>query len=140
MNSNLRFSLHSPCDFMIFDGYNKLFFTLELKSFQGSCSFERSKEDKGIIHYYQVEKLKTFAKFYRVCSGFVLDFRKEEKTYFLDINDWDKLIESIDKKSFTEKDLLEYAGPILIEKIKLRVHYRYDIDKFLADARKKYVF
>ena len=38
-----------PCDFMIFSGDRNTFWTLELKSFEGSCSFERTKEDKGII-------------------------------------------------------------------------------------------
>lgn len=131
-SNKLRFSRHSPCDLMIFDGTRNLFLTLELKTFQGSCSFERNKEEKGIIHYYQVEKLKEFANYKRVISGFVLDFRSADHTYFLNINDWDNLISHIEKKSFNEQDLLEYASPILIEKEKLKVNYRYDVELLLS--------
>lgn len=131
-SNKLRFSRHSPCDLMVFDGTRNLFLTLELKTFQGSCSFERDKNEKGIIHYYQIEKLKEFANYKRVISGFVLDFRSADHTYFLNINDWDNLISHIEKKSFNEQDLLEYASPILIEKEKLKVNYRYDVELLLS--------
>lgn len=133
MSSKLRFSQHSPCDFMHFDG--ELFYTLELKTFAGSCSFERKKGDKGIIHYYQVESLKKFYNYKNVCSGFILDFRKTDHTYFLDINEWDNLINSISKKSFNEDDLLKHTHSILIEKKKLKVNYRYDTEKFFTDIK-----
>ena len=130
-SNKLRFSRHSPCDLMIFDGTRNLFLTLELKTFQGSCSFERTKEEKGIIHHYQIKSLKDFAQYERVISGLVLDFRSTGNTYFLNINQWDEFISHIEKKSFNEKDLLTYADPILIEKRKLKVNYRYDIESFL---------
>ena len=120
---------------MIFSGDRNTFWTLELKSFEGSCSFERTKEDKGIIHYYQVESLKKFSTYKNVCSGFVLDFRKTGNTYFLMIDEWDNLINFISKKSFNEDDLLKYCNPILINKKKLKVNYRYDINTFLNDTR-----
>lgn len=131
-SNKLRFSRHSPCDLMVFDGTRNLFLTLELKTFQGSCSFERDKNEKGIVHYYQIEKLKEFANYKRVISGLVLDFRSTGNTYFLNINDWDNLISHIEKKSFNEQDLLEYASPILIEKEKLKVNYRYDVELLLS--------
>lgn len=133
MSSKLRFSHHSPCDYMMFDG--ELFYTLELKSFDGSCSFERGKEDKGIIHYYQIESLKNFAKFKNVCSGFILDFRKTGHTYFLNIEEWDNLSDSISKKSFNEQDMFVYCNPIAIKKEKLKVNYRYDIEDFCTSMR-----
>lgn len=120
---------------MLFDG--DLFYTLELKTFADSCSFERTKEEKGIIHYYQIKSLKNFYQYKNVCSGFILDFRKTDHTYFLSIEDWDTLIASIDKKSFNENDLLKYTNPILIAKKKLKVNYRYDIQNFLNDIKKK---
>ena len=135
-SNKLRFSRHSPCDLMVFDGTRNLLLTLELKTFQGSCSFERDKNEKvkRLIHYYQIEKLKEFAQYKRVVSGLVLDFRSTDHTYFLNINDWDNLISHIEKKSFNEQDLLEYASPILIEKEKLKVNYRYDLESFLNDV------
>lgn len=120
---------------MLFDG--DLFYTLELKTFADSCSFERTKKEKGIIHYYQVKSLKDFYQYNNVCSGFILDFRKTDNTYFLSIDDWDSLVDSIDKKSFNENDLLKYTNPILIAKKKLKVNYRYDIQKLLNDIKKK---
>lgn len=135
MSSKLRFSQHSPCDFIIFSGARKTLWTLELKTFEGSCSFERSKEDKGIIHYYQVKSLKNFSEYEKVCSGFILDFRKTDNTYFLNIDEWDKLVNSISKKSFNEEDLLKYCYPISIKKKKLKVNYRYDIEDFLNSTR-----
>ena len=132
--NKLRFSRHSPCDLMVFDGTRNLFLTLELKTFQGSCSFERDKNEKGIVHYYQIKSLKDFARYNRVISGLVLDFRSSDNTYFLNINQWDDFISHIEKKSFNEKDLLEYASPILIHKEKLKVNYRYDLESFLNDV------
>ena len=80
---------------MIFSGDRNTFWTLELKSFEGSCSFERTKEDKGIIHYYQVESLKKFSTYKKVWSGVILDFRKTSNAYFLMIDAWDGLIYSL---------------------------------------------
>ena len=133
-SNKLRFSRHSPCDLMIFDGTRNLFLTFELKTFQGSCSFERDKSEKGIVHHYQIKSLKDFAQYKRVISGLVLDFRSSDNTYFLNIDQWDKFISHIEKKSFNEKDLLEYASPILIHKEKLKVNYRYDLESFLDDV------
>lgn len=133
MSSKLRFSQHSPCDYMMFDGI--LFYTLELKTFEGSCSFERTKEDKGTIHHYQITSLKKYASYNNVCSGLVLDFRKTGNTYFLNIYQWDNLINSITKKSFNEEDLLKYCSPTIIEKKKLKVHYKYDVEKYLMEMR-----
>lgn len=138
MSSKLRFSQHSPCDFMHFDG--EIFYTLELKTFNGSCSFERCKGDKGIIHYYQIESLKKFYNCNNVCSGLILDFRKTDNTYFLSISEWDNLIDSISKKSFNENDLLEHANPILIDKKKLKVNYRYNVVKFFEDVKQKEMY
>lgn len=135
MQSNLRFSQRSPCDYMMFDGCSGMFYTLELKSFQGSCSFERTKEDKGIIHYHQIESLKKFTTYPNVVSGFLLDFRKSDSTYFLLIDDFDRMINHITKKSFNEEDMLKWCNPIKIEKKKMKVNYRYDVQRFLEETR-----
>ena len=135
MQSNLRFSQRSPCDYMMFDGRSGMFYTLELKSFQGSCSFERTKEDKGIIHHHQIESLNKFATYPNVISGFLLDFRKSDNTYFLLIDDFDRMINHITKKSFNEEDMLKWCNPIKIEKKKLKVNYRYDVQRFLEETR-----
>ena len=42
---------------------------------------------------------------------------------------------NLDKKSFNEKDLYEWCNPIEIEKKKLKVNYRYNVEKFLHDTK-----
>ena len=134
MGSKLRFSNKSPCDYFLYNG--ERLWTIELKSVAGtSISFEREKEDKGVIHFYQVENLKNFSEYKNVISGFLVDFRGSDNTYFLNIKEWDDLINSIDKKSFNETDLLKFANPILIDKKKLKVNYRYNVEKFLVDSK-----
>lgn len=135
-NQNLRFSAKSPCDCFIYNG-QKLY-TLELKSVgTKSISFERQRTDKGVIHKHQIDSLLKFSKYENIISGFILDFRLSDKTYFLEINDFIKLINSIEKKSFNENDLIQYCQPIEIKKKKLKVNYRYDVINFLEVVRLK---
>lgn len=118
---------------MMFDGH--LFFCLELKTVAGkSISFERTKKDKGVIHYHQIEYLKSCLNFKNIISGLIIDFRGTDNTWFLNIYEWDDLINSITKKSFNESDLLFYSHPILISKKKLKVNYRYDVEKFIKNV------
>ena len=117
----------------MFNGENNTFYVLECKTFQSSCSFEREKGEKGMIHFHQIESLKKFNQYKGVVSGFILDFRDSDKTYFLSIDDFLILENSISKKSFNEKDMLTYCSPTLIEKRKLKVNYRYNIEKFMTE-------
>lgn len=134
LTTNLRFSAKSPCDCFMYNG--EIFYTLELKSVgTTSISFERNKEDKGVIHKHQIEKLLEFSKYKNIVSGFLLDFRLSGKTYFCEIKEFVNMINNVDKKSFNEKDLNKWCTPIEIEKKKLKVNYRYCVDKFLNDTK-----
>ena len=136
-SSELRFSRKSPCDFIIYNGSR--LWTLELKTVADtSISFERNMDEKGDIHYYQIENLKNFARYKNVISGLIIDFRGSGHTYFLNINEWDHLINSINKKSFSENNLLELTHPMLINKKKLKTNYRYDMDEFLTTTNELY--
>lgn len=118
---------------MMFDGSH--FFCLELKTVAGkSISFERTKKDKGEIHYHQIEYLKNCSQYQNIIPGLIIDFRGTDNTWFLHINQWDDLINSISKKSINESDLISYSYPILISKKKLKVNYRYDVEKFIYDS------
>lgn len=118
---------------MMFDGSH--FFCFELKSVAGkSISFERDKKDKGVIHYHQIEYLKNCSQYQNIIPGLIIDFRGTDNTWFLHINQWDDLINSITKKSFNESDLLSYSHPILISKKKLKVNYRYDVETFIKNV------
>ena len=118
---------------MMFNGSH--FFCLELKTVAGkSISFERTKKDKGEIHYHQIEYLKNCSQYQNIIPGLIIDFRGTDNTWFLHINQWDDLINSITKNSFNESDLLSYSHPILISKKKLKVNYRYDVEKFIKNV------
>ena len=60
-----------------------------------------------------------------------------EKTYdkMNIIDDFVKMINNIDKKSFNEKDLMKWCNPIVIKKKKLKVNYRYNVKEFLDETR-----
>ena len=45
------------------------------------------------------------------------------------------MINHLDKKSFNEKDLYEWCNLIEIDKKKLKVNYRYNVEKFLHDTK-----
>lgn len=129
-NQNLRFSAKSPCDCFMFDGI--FLYTLELKSVgTKSISFEKDKSDKGVIHKHQIDNLDKFNSFKNVISGFIFDFRLSGFTYFCSINDFIQMAKNLEKKSFNENDLFKWCNPIEIEKRKLKVNYRYDINKFM---------
>lgn len=135
MQSNLRFSSKSPCDYFIFNGAT--LFCFELKTVSGkSISFERTKEEKGVIHYYQIESLNKMSKYSSIVCGFVFDFRVTDNTYFIEINKFNELINSVNKKSIDEKDLLLYH-PVLIDKKKLKVNYKYNVEKLLFDIEEE---
>ena len=114
----------------------KVLYTLELKSVgTTSISFERTKEDKGVIHKHQVDNLLKFSTYKNIVSGLVLDFRQSDKTYFCMVEEFVNMINNLDKKSFNEKDLYEWCNPIVIDKKKLKVNYRYNVGKFLEDTQ-----
>ena len=114
----------------------KVLYTLELKSVgTKSISFEREKTDKGVIHKHQIDNLLKFSTYNNVISGFLFDFRLSNRTYFCMIEEFENMINHLDKKSFKEKDLYEWCNPIEIEKKKLKVNYRYNVGKFLEDTQ-----
>ena len=114
----------------------KYLFCLELKTVAGtSISFERDKNDKGVIHWYQIDTLSKFSEYKNIIAGLIVDFRKSGNTYFLNIKEWNNLVSHINKKSFNKDDLLKYAHPVLIDKKKLKVNYRYNIAKFLDEIK-----
>ena len=114
----------------------EVLYTLELKSVGTiSISFERTKEDKGVMHKHQIDNRLKFSTYENIISGLVLDFRLSDKTYFCTIEEFVNMINKLDKKSFNEKDLYEWCNPIEIDKKKLKVNYRYNVEKFLHDTK-----
>lgn len=131
--NNLRFSRKNPFDYILFDSKSRLLYALELKTVQGkSISFERNESDNGEIHFNQIQGLNEWNKYDGVICGFLIEFRAIEKTFFLDIDDFNLLINSIDKKSFNDKDLENLVIPhVVLPQRKARKYFTYDIDKLL---------
>lgn len=140
--SNLtRFTPQTPFDYICFDTNSRTLWCLELKTTKNkSIGFEdinSDKDEQKMIHRHQILGLQKASKYKNVYSGFLFNFRDEinnmERTYFQEINDFDKMTKEINKKSFNELDLILYNAVKIIGE-KKRVHYRWDID----DLLKKY--
>lgn len=133
---NLRFSNRNPFDFLLWDSIKHKLYALEMKTVAGkSISFERSKEEKKEIHYHQIKGLNDWNRYDGITCGFIIEFRQIEKTVFIEIAEFNKLIDKIPKKSFNFDDLNEYQIQYLIvEQRKARTRYTYDIDKFLQNC------
>lgn len=119
-NSTQRFALKSPFDCVL---YRKgKMYALELKTtLLSSVSYLGS---SPMIKEHQIKEL-IKASEYGITAGFILNFRKTEHTYFLPIAQFEFLRQTLDKKSFNEKDLQGLV--IEIPQRKLRVNYRYDL-------------
>lgn len=135
-----RFSKKNPFDFFVWNFRDRLLYCLELKSVAGkSISFERTKDEKPKkeIHYHQIVGLNEWDECdYTIC-GFVIEFRGIEKTVFIDIKEFNKIIDNIPKKSFNYDDLSIYdIKYTIIEQEKKRKYYRYDVDGFFNIIKK----
>ena len=130
---NLRFSNRNPFDFLLWDSIKHKLYALEMKTVAGkSISFERSKEEKKEIHYHQIKGLNDWNRYDGITCGFIIEFRQIEKTVFIEIAEFNKLIDKIPKKSFNFDDLNEYQiRYLIVEQRKARTRYIYNIDKFL---------
>ena len=65
--------------------------------------------------------------------GLVINFRnKQNRTFYIPINEFIKYTSTIDKKSINMDDVLQ-MNPIEIENKLLRTNYKYDLDKFLQE-------
>lgn len=140
-SNTLRFSSKPPFDFLMWDSSKRILYALEMKTVGGkSISFELNKKDKGEIHYHQIKGLNKWNQYNGIICGFVIEFRQIEKTIFLDISEFNKLISDIKKKSFNIADLdKNCVRYVVIEQKKLRSRYRYNIDKFLKENTDYYV-
>ena len=135
-SDRLRFSAKPPFDFLMWDSQKHTLYALELKTVSGkSISFERTKEDKGAIHYHQIKGLNEWNKYDGIICGIIIDFRGAEKTVFIEIAEFNRLTDKIPKKSFGLVDLEENnIRYFLIERTKIRTRYKYNIDKLLKEG------
>ena len=138
------FSWNNPCDFFLFDSYNREFWCLELKSTkQKYISFESinsNNSQKKMIKKHQILGLKEYGRFNHVNAGFLINFRdeenNEERTYYQDIHDFLDMYNKINKSSFNEIDLIMNKA-VKVNGEKLRVNYRWNIHKLIVDIMEK---
>lgn len=134
--SNLtRFTPKNPFDYICFNTKSRTLFCLELKSTSNKyMSFEdiNSKEEQNaMIHAHQIRGLLECSNYSNVIAGFMLNFRLDENeiTYFIEINKFQKMCESINKKSFNIMDLVLY-GAKKIDGSKKRTRWYWDLEEF----------
>ena len=142
-SKDTSYTWQNPCDYFIFNG--KILFCLELKSTKSkSISYQQNKDDKSqrMIKWHQIEKLTEFANYKNVLAGLILNYRDEknnvQRTYFLNIKDFNKIRLSTDKHSINEIDILLNNAVKISGHIKI-THWHWDIDEFLESQTIKYI-
>lgn len=124
MKSNSKFSWDNHCDFII-TGNNKVLF-LELKSTnKQSISF-------NMIRDNQIQGLLSDSKYDMHRCGFLFNFRDENITYYMSIENFVRFRDSTNKKSINKKDIIDFNGIILEQELK-RTRYFYRIDKLIEN-------
>jgi hypothetical protein len=141
-NKNTKFSWDNECDFFVWDSSKHIFYAIECKSTKyKSMSIQSGEEDKSnkMIKYHQIKSLTEISQFDGVKAGFFLNFRDEkietERTYFINIIDFNKMMKMINKASFNEMDIILNHG-VKISGEKKRVHFKWDLDSFLQSQSK----
>ena len=139
-NKQTRFTWENPCDFFMLDSNAHLFYAIECKSTKfKSMSFQIDENDKSskMIKYHQIKSLSDMSKYSGIVSGLLLNFRGEnddnQRTYFINIKDFNTMVNKINKSSFNEIDLIMYGNAVKISGLKKRTRYTWDIDSFLKN-------
>lgn len=135
-SSSTRFTLNNPFDALIFT--DNCLFPLELKSTQStSISIQKDKTERSkMIKINQIEGLTESSLYKGIYAGFLFDFRKTDNTYYLTIKDFNCFLQEGNKKSINEQDVINYNG-IQLEKRKLKINYRYDLEKLFKKITEK---
>ena len=136
-SSKLRFSSKNPFDYLLWDSKRRRLFALELKTVSGtSISSERDKDEEKEIHFHQIQGLNQWNKYDGIVCGFIIEFRKIAKTVFIDIEQFNRIVELIPKKSFNYNDLGAYKiEHTIISQKKARTRYTYGVDEFLSTIK-----
>lgn len=124
--TNTRFTSSNICDYILLDDATKTLFLIECKSTKGTSI------PLNMIRQNQIDGLNDANK-HNLVAGLLVNFRNEKNdTFFILIDKYLKMLESLDKKSFNVKDLKE-IGAIHVESEKKRTRYKYNINKMMED-------
>jgi recombination protein U len=116
---DIKYGVKSLCDFILYS-YPRLFL-LELKSTQ-----EKTFPIKNIAEH-QLENMSKYNKNY-IVSGFIINFRHYEKTYFIKGDVLKSIIGEFGLKRLSVDTLDKYGK--LIPQEKKRTRFRYNLDYF----------
>ena len=123
---NTRFTSSNICDYIMLDDITKTLFLIECKSTKGTSI------PLTMIRENQIEGLKEASK-HNLVAGLLVNFRNENNdTFFILIDEYLDMMDSLNKKSFNIKDLDE-IGATRIECEKKRTRYRYNINKMVKE-------
>ena len=128
--SATRFTSSNICDYILFDDISKTLFLIECKSTQGTAvplSMVRDTQIKGLVD----------ASKHNLLAGILINFRNDtNNTYFISIDNYVKMVNDINKKSFNIKDLLA-NNAIEIYSSKKRTRYTYDIQEMINKMKEE---
>lgn len=123
-----RFTSSNICDYLLFDDISKTLFLIECKSTQGSSVA------LSMVRENQIKGLQDASK-HNLIAGFLINFRnKDNCTYFISIDNYMKMINNSNKKSFNTNDLT-INGAIEIHSSKKRTRYTYDIQRMIDEIK-----
>lgn len=124
--TNTRFTSSNICDYILLDDITKTLFLIECKSTNGTSI------PLAMIRENQIEGLKE-ASNHNLVAGLLVNFRnKRNDTFFILIDKYLKMMETLNKKSFNIHDL-ENISAARIESEKKRTRYRYNINKMIKE-------
>ena len=124
--TNTRFTSSNICDYIMHDDNTRTLFLIECKSTK-STSISLT-----MLRQNQIDGLKEASK-HMLVAGMIVNFRNENNdTFFITIDEYLDMMESIKKKSFNIKDL-ESIGATRIHSEKKRTRYKYDVQGMINE-------
>ena len=124
--TNTRFTSSNICDYIMHDDNTRTLFLIECKSTK-STSISLT-----MLRQSQIDSLKEVSK-HMLVAGMIVNFRNENNdTFFITIDEYLDMMESIKKKSFNIKDL-ESIGATRIHSEKKRTRYKYDVQGMINE-------
>ena len=134
-----KYARDNICDFIMHDDNSSLLLLVELKStISSSMTFWREDFDqdkKYEIRKNQIQGLAKASK-HKLSAGLIFNFRAyDNKTFFLDIHDFLRFLNSTTKKSINLNDVVAFGG-IEIDSSKKRTRYKYDVNKLVEEILK----
>ena len=129
---NTRFASSNICDYILFDDITRTLYLVECKSTKGTSI------PLAMLRDNQIKGLQEASK-HNLIAGLLVNFRNiNNDTFFITIDKFVDMINSLNKKSFNVKDL-ETIGAIRVESTKKRTRHTYNIEKLVKEGSYDYI-